>query len=75
MDIFKQKRYLILLVVILIIINLVTLLMIWVNKPQKPLMDRKHLEPEQETAHIQQLLKDELGFDEAQINSVFKDAS
>ncbi len=67
MDIFKQKRYLILLVVILIIINLATLLMIWLNKPQQPLMDRKHLEPEQEIAHIQQLLKDELDFDDAQI--------
>jgi hypothetical protein len=72
MDIYKQKRYLIFLVVLLIILNLATLLMIWLNKPQQPLMDRKHLGPEQETEHIQQLLKDELGFDEAQTEQYLK---
>ena len=72
MDIYKQKRYLVFLVVLLIILNLATLLMIWLNKPQQPLMDRKHLGPEQETEHIQQLLKDELGFDETQTKQYLK---
>lgn len=72
MDIFKQKRYLVLLVVFLIILNLATLLMIWLNQLQQPIMDRKHPGPEQETAHVQKLLKDELGFDETQIKQYFK---
>ncbi len=46
--------------------------MIWLNKPTHPLMDRKHLGPEQETAHIQKLLKDELGFDETQTKQYLK---
>ncbi|PKL88286.1 MAG: hypothetical protein CVV23_11160 [Ignavibacteriae bacterium HGW-Ignavibacteriae-2] len=72
MDIFKQKRYLILLVVLLIIFNLATLIMIWLNKPQRPIMDRQHQGPGQETTHIKQLLKDELGFDETQIKQYLK---
>ena len=72
MDIFKQKRYLVLLVVLLIILNLATLLMIWLNKPYPPILDRPRLGPEQETTHIKQLLKDELGFDETQIKQYLK---
>ena len=72
MDIFKQKRYLVLLVALLVIINLATLLIFWLNRPQQPIMDRQHLAPEQETEHIQQLLKDELGFDETQTKQYLK---
>ena len=72
MDIYKQKRYLVFLVVLLIILNLATLLMIWLNKPQQPFRDRKQFGSEQETGHIQKLLKDELGFDETQTKQYLK---
>ena len=72
MDIFKQKRYLVLLVILLVILNLATLLMIWLNKPPAPMMERQRRGPGEETAHIQQLLKDELGFDETQTKQYLK---
>lgn len=72
MDIFKQKRYLILLVVLLIIFNIATLIMIWLNRPQQSIMDRQRPGHGQETTHIKQLLKDELGFDETQTKQYLK---
>jgi hypothetical protein len=67
MDIFKQKRYLVLIIVLLVILNLVTILMLWLNKPSEQFSHREELGPEQKRKHIQQLLKDELDFDDAQI--------
>jgi len=72
MDIFKQKRYLVLVIVVLVILNLATLLMVVLNRPQPRLMEREFRRPEQETAHIQHLLKDELGFDEKQTELYLK---
>ncbi|MBK7631729.1 MAG: hypothetical protein IPJ23_13700 [Ignavibacteriales bacterium] len=72
MDIFKQKRYLIFVIVLLVILNLATILMIWLNKPPQHMMQREQRRPEQEKMHIQQLLKDELGFDKTQTEQYLK---
>lgn len=72
MDIYKQKRYLIFVIVLLVILNFATILMIWLNKPPQPMLQGEQLKPEQEKMHIQQLLKDQLGFDEAQTEQYLK---
>ena len=63
MDIFKQKRYLILVIVILVIMNLGTLFILWVGKPSPSPQKRSQVSHEQEKARLEQLLKGELGFD------------
>jgi len=67
MDIFKQKHYLGLVVILLVLLNLTTLTMLWIGRPERqaPLRGPRNLIEEQH--RIQQLLKEELGFDEAQI--------
>ncbi|MBD3289491.1 periplasmic heavy metal sensor [candidate division KSB1 bacterium] len=67
MDIFKQNRYLIFVIILLVILNIGTLSMLWFGKSQRPahLPDRQH--PENERVRLQELLQSELGFDEAQV--------
>ncbi len=72
MDIFKQKRYLVFVIVLLVILNIATLLMLWLSRPPQQFLQREERGPEQQRMHIQQLLKDELGFDEAQIEQYLK---
>ena len=72
MDIFKQKRYLLFVIVLLVILNLATILMLWLNRPPQPMLQREQRRPEQEKMHIQQLLKDQLGFDETQTEQYLK---
>ena len=72
MDIFKQKRYLIILIVLLVIFNLATLLMIWLNRPPAERFQKERIRPGQEISHIKKLLKEELGFDETQTNLYLK---
>jgi len=65
MDTFKQKRNLIVTIVILVVINLITLLLLWFGKPKYNIS----AEPEAKVGkkvHIQKLLKEELGFSDAQ---------
>ena len=67
MDIFKQKRNLILTIVLLVILNIITLSLLWIGRPQPnengPLDGQKG-----NKAHIQKLLKEELGFTVKQAN-------
>ena len=72
MDIYKQKRYLLFVIVLLVILNLATILMLWLNRPPQPMLQREQRRPEQEKMHIQQLLKDQLGFDETQTEQYLK---
>lgn len=67
MDIFKQKRYLIVVIIILVIMNFGTLFMLWIGRPSHPPGKGFPVPPDQEKARIEQLLKDELGFDGNQI--------
>jgi len=66
MDMFKQKRNLIITIVILVVINIITLLLLWIGKP-------KHNAPRgaengiDEKVRIQKLLKEELEFNDEQI--------
>ena len=66
MDIFKQKRYLVLVIILLVILNLGTLITFWLNRPHQHRFQLDNQGPEQENMHIQQLLKDELGFNKEQ---------
>lgn len=61
MDMFKQKRNLIVTIVILVIINLTTLLLLWLGKP-KHNFNRGPETGVGEKVHIQKLLNEELGF-------------
>lgn len=72
MDIFKQNRYLLFVIVLLVILNLGTILMLWLSKPPQPMMQRKQRTPELEKMHIQQILKDELSFDKTQTEQYLK---
>lgn len=72
MDIFKQKRYLIVVVVVLVIMNVGTLFMLWIGKPPHPPRKGGMVPPGQEQARLEQLLKVELGFDERQVKQYLK---
>jgi hypothetical protein len=65
MDIFKQKQNLVLTIVFLVILNIVTLSLLWFGRPQADLR-KGPIGPEQNTERIQKLLKEELGFDNNQ---------
>jgi Spy/CpxP family protein refolding chaperone len=65
MDIFKQKRNLVLTIVFLVILNIVTLSLLWFGRPQSDLRKGPR-GSEQNTEHIQKLLKEELGFNNNQ---------
>jgi periplasmic protein CpxP/Spy len=72
MDIFKQKRYLIFVIVLLIIMNFGTLFMLWIGRPSHPPANGRLVSPEHEKVRLEQLLKVELGFDESQIEQYLK---
>ncbi len=67
MDIFKQKNYLIVTVIILIILNFGILTMLWINKPEHPKMPNRPQDKPNEQEHIGSLLKEELSFTDEQI--------
>jgi hypothetical protein len=66
MDIFKQKRFLVYVIILLVILNISTLFMMWIGRPLHRLANRGPISPEHEKARIEQLLQEELGFDKAQ---------
>lgn len=68
MDIFKQKNYLIVTIVILIILNLGILTMLWINKPDHPKMPNRPHDRPNEQEQISTLLKQELEFTDEQID-------
>lgn len=72
MDIFTQKRYLIYIIILLVILNLSTLLMMWIGRPQRPPGKGGPISPEREKARVEQLLKNELGFDKTQTEKYLK---
>lgn len=64
MDIFRQNRYLLFFVILLIIFNLGTLAMLWIGRQSPPPLRRENRDGEE--AHIRQVLQEELNFDERQ---------
>ncbi len=67
MDIFKQKRYQFVVIILLIILNLGTLLMLTLGRPQRPPEFAGPPHPGREQAQIKRLLRTELEFNEDQI--------
>ena len=65
MDIFKQKRIFLVVITILVLLNLTTIILLWVGKPKRNL-DRSEL-PKNRTGRIEQLLEKELNFNAQQI--------
>lgn len=61
MDVFKQKRNLVITIVILVILNIITLSLLWIGRPQP-----NKYRPMGNNNHIQKLLKEELGFSDEQ---------
>ena len=72
MDIFKQKRYLWFTVIFLALINLSTLTLLWIGRPEGPKPQRGPVKPAEKQNRIQHLLKQELGFDETQVEQYLK---
>jgi len=72
MDIFKQKRYLTIAVIILLLMNLTTLTLLWIGRPEghKPPRDRG--KPVDDRAWVQELLQQQRGFDENQVGQYLK---
>ena len=65
MDIFKQKRILLVVITILVLLNLTTIFLLWIGKPKR-MMDRTEM-PGHQKGRIEQLLKKELSFSDQQI--------
>ena len=65
MDIFKQKRILVITIIILVILNVASLLVLWLGKPDRH-WDRNRDMPFRRTERIEKLLKKELGFNDVQ---------
>ena len=72
MDIFKQKRYLWFTVIFLALINLSTLTLLWIGRPEGPKPQRGPVNPAEKQNRIQHILKQELGFDETQVEQYLK---
>ncbi len=61
MDVFKQKRNLVITIVLLVILNIITISLLWIGRPQ-PNENRPVDGPMGNNPHIQKLLKEKLGF-------------
>lgn len=61
MDIFKKNRNLIFTIIVLVIINIATLSLLWLGKPN-PNKIRKPIDGRDEKVRIEKLLKKDLGF-------------
>lgn len=70
MDIFKQKRNYIVTIVILVIINVITLLLLWIGKPKHSMRGPEGAVTEK--VRIQEMLKKELGFSIEQTEQFIK---
>lgn len=72
MDIFKQRRYLVFLVILLVVLNLGTITLLWVGRPPAPRAGIHPEGPPQQEARLKDLLKRELKFNDEQIARYFQ---
>jgi len=72
MDIFKQRRYLLFLVVLLVVLNLGTITLLWIGRPPAPDSRERQVLPHQQDARLKDLLKRELKFNDEQIARYFQ---
>jgi hypothetical protein len=68
MDFFMRKRFLLGAITLLVLLNIVLMYMVWRGRPGSPGLTGAGKEMERDSARIERLLKDELGFDRAQID-------
>lgn len=69
MDIFKQKRYLILATSVLVVLNISTLVMLWIDRSAHQQSLPPQLSSAQQEERIRMLLHQELGFTEPQASA------
>jgi len=69
MDIFTQKKSFTIIIAILVIMNLGTLTLLWIGRPSNMRTPVQTMGPHHEQVQIQQLLQEELGFDQYQVES------
>ena len=67
MDMIKQNRYLWFSVIFLVSLNIFTLAILWIGRPAGPGLGKGLLPPPQEQERIRQLLKEQLNFNDAQV--------
>ncbi|GAB4376953.1 MAG: hypothetical protein Kow0042_23920 [Calditrichia bacterium] len=67
MNVFKQNRYLWITITVLVVINLVTLSLLWMGRPVGPKQGHGPLPPNQDRQRIRQLLQEQLSFTDEQI--------
>ncbi len=67
MDIFKQKQYSTIAIVILIVMNLGLTALLWLGRPQNQPWPAERRSPRKDKNKIGQLLKQELNFDDSQV--------
>ncbi|RMD48160.1 MAG: hypothetical protein D6830_07420 [Ignavibacteria bacterium] len=67
MDIIKQNRKLKIAVTVLIVMNIITIALLWIGRPTGPGPGGMPLSPEEEKEKVSALLKDKLGFNQEQI--------
>jgi len=72
MDIFKQRRFLIFLVVLLVVLNLGTITLLWLGRPAPPPPEIRMGKSGNEHARLEALLKKELKFGDEQIKQYFQ---
>ena len=65
MDIFKQKRTLLVVITILVLLNLITIFLLWIGKPKR-ILDGSELSGHR-TDRIEKILEKELDFSDLQI--------
>ncbi len=68
MDIFKQNRFLGSVIAVLVVLNLATLTRVWTGRPQRPAPRPEPAGQGREPDQLQRVLRDELAFDDAQID-------
>ena len=61
MDVFKQRKNLIITIVFLVLLNLTTLIFLWIGKPKRDDLPRPR-------ERVEKLLKDDLNFTDEQVN-------
>jgi len=67
MDIFKEKRYLWITIIILLIMNTAALTLLWLGRPEAKDLHSRLKNPAEEHKRLKLLLNKELGFDKKQV--------
>ena len=67
MDVFKQNRYLVITIILLVILNLSVLFLLWQNMTPVSVQQVDPPRKEEPKGQTRQVLKDELGFDDEQV--------